>query len=672
MRGPGPGPLAQYNKMYCMGRTIAVLGGGVAGLSAAHHLSVDAHGQPRDVEIHVYEKGRRGALGGKATSQWLPGTGQDGRRDLPGEHGFRFYPSFYRHVVDTMGGIPAGDGNSVADHLHCTPQAAAAVGHDVGLQVFERCPTEQITSLVKTIQFFFKDMDVTGRDIYRYARQILKFVTSCDERRNSEYEDETWWEFLRVVDAQGRDTGLYTDQFKKYLYATTRTMAAMDAKRCSARTIGATSVQLLRDFASRSCDNDRTLAGPTSQYWLEPWVDLLETRGVQFHTESPVKELLVEGNRVVGARIAGQDNPIIADEFILAVPLEVAHPLIRGNPELRAADPQLENFAANADPSEMTAWMVGAQFFLDRDIPVCQGHIFYPGSPWALTAISQAQFWREEPGGQARPALQERYGNGAVKGILSVDVSDWLHQAAPRLGCLARECTREQALDEIWAQVKDGLNPSDGPPLLTDDMLVARHLDTGIEDLPGQDGSGASRVSNATPLLIHPVGSHRVRPRPVTALENFYLASDYVQTNTDVASMEAADEAARRVVNCIVERGGEQPDCKIWNLFEDEEFEIAKRRDRRRFLAGKPHIFDFWRGSRASRSRPRAGWFVGPSRTISSKDLLCGLFDGVGLLQSMVGGTLELLSGTGADVDHTPQLNWLDWVEHRLLSWADR
>ena len=36
---------------------------------------------------------------------------------LPGEHGFRFFPGFYKHVVDTMRRIPSFDGRKAADHL---------------------------------------------------------------------------------------------------------------------------------------------------------------------------------------------------------------------------------------------------------------------------------------------------------------------------------------------------------------------------------------------------------------------------------------------------------------------------------------------------------------------------------------------------------------------------
>ena len=32
-----------------------------------------------------------------------------------------------------------------------------------------------------------------------------------------------------------------------------------------------------------------------------------------------------------------------------------------------------------------------------------------------------------------------------------------------------------------------------------------------------------------------------------------FLAADYVRTNTDLTTMEGANEAARRAVNCIID-----------------------------------------------------------------------------------------------------------------------
>lgn len=58
-----------------MARRVIILGGGVGGMSAAHELA------ERGFEVTVYET--RPIAGGKARSMSVPGSGTDGRRDLP-------------------------------------------------------------------------------------------------------------------------------------------------------------------------------------------------------------------------------------------------------------------------------------------------------------------------------------------------------------------------------------------------------------------------------------------------------------------------------------------------------------------------------------------------------------------------------------------------------------
>src|SRR3954469_12976256 len=103
--------------------TVAVLGGGVAGLSAAHELA------ERGFSVTVYEQ--RDAPGGKARSIPVEGSGTDGRADLPGEHGFRFFPAFYRHVPAAMRRTPV-PGGPAADGLVGAEQVlfAQAGGRD--------------------------------------------------------------------------------------------------------------------------------------------------------------------------------------------------------------------------------------------------------------------------------------------------------------------------------------------------------------------------------------------------------------------------------------------------------------------------------------------------------------------------------------------------------------
>src|SRR3954452_24331068 len=106
--GATPAP-AKTPRRRARKRSVVVLGGGMAGLTAAHELV------ERGFDVTVYE---RNALGGKARSIPVAHPARGGRRDLPGEHGFRFFPGFYHHVPDTMRRIPfPGNEHGVWDNL---------------------------------------------------------------------------------------------------------------------------------------------------------------------------------------------------------------------------------------------------------------------------------------------------------------------------------------------------------------------------------------------------------------------------------------------------------------------------------------------------------------------------------------------------------------------------
>ena len=70
-------------------------------------------------------------------------------------------------------------------------------------------------------------------------------------------------------------------------------------------------------------------------------------------------------------------------------------------------------------------------------------------------------------------------------------------------------------------------------------------------------------------------------------LENFFVASDYVRTYTDIACMEAANEAARRAVNSLlVSCGSGAPLAQLWPLEEPGFLKPFQEIDRVRFSLG--------------------------------------------------------------------------------------
>src|SRR6185503_8587402 len=126
-------------------------------------------------------------------------------------------------------------------------------------------------------------------------------------------------------------------------------------------------------------------------------------------------------------------------------------------------------------------------------------------------------------------------GDGQVGGVLSVDVSDW-ERPSRRTGKVALKCSADEIKAVVWAQLKDHLN-APGHVVLEDANHASAFLD---EDITFPNPSAAA---NAEPLLINTAGSWADRPEAVTRVPNLFLASDFVRTYTDLATMEGANEA---------------------------------------------------------------------------------------------------------------------------------
>ena len=173
---------------------VVILGGGVAGMSAAHELI------ERGFEVVVLE--RSDLAGGKARSIPVVDEGEDtsghqlasgavGPIDhrLPGEHGFRFFPGFYKHVVDTMRRTPSFDGRKAADHLAPTTRVGFTQYRKPAFATpaaFPLTPDDAGAVLRDILLMFESITDLTPDDLAFFGARLWQILTSCKERRLGE------------------------------------------------------------------------------------------------------------------------------------------------------------------------------------------------------------------------------------------------------------------------------------------------------------------------------------------------------------------------------------------------------------------------------------------------------------------------------------------------------
>ncbi|MFF8012890.1 FAD-dependent oxidoreductase [Streptomyces sp. NPDC007929] len=549
-------------------QSVAVLGGGVAGLTAAHELA------ERGFRVTVYE---RKALGGKARSMDVPDSATGGRRPLPGEHGFRFIPGIYHNLPDTMRRIPfPGNPGGVHDNLVAPKEmlfARSGGREDIRIPLpwpdatpADLTPDEIRRALTAVLDTAF---NLPLHEALYFANRVLVFLTSCDQRRDTVWERTPWWDFVRA--------GRMSYDYQRILaVGITRNIVATKAEEASTRTVGTLLEAFAFNLLGRGADGplDRILNAPTNEAWIDPWVTHLRSLGVEFHVGWTVRDLTLDAGAIAAAVVedpSGVRRTVTADHYISAMPVE--HARRTWNSAVRAADPQL----AACDRLE-TDWMTGIQFYLTERTPIVHGHLDLIDSPWSLTAIAQAQHW------PARDFPAD-YGDGTVADCLSVDVSEW-DRPGILYGKTAKQCTRAEVAREVWAQLKASLNDS-GRTVLKDSVLHSWFLD------PAVDGLGTPHPVNDEQLLIHPVGTFHHRPRSATKIRNFYLAGDYVAVPIDLATMEGANSSARQAVNALLDRSGSTaPRCTVTPLYRAPELEPLRRHDRTRHLLGLPNAFD--------------------------------------------------------------------------------
>ncbi len=557
---------------------VLVIGGGVAGMSAAHELI------ERGFEVDVYERNST-YLGGKARSIDAPGTNLiDPGLYLPGEHGFRFFPGYYRHVTDTMQRIPVGGGRSAFDNLVSTEDMmmTQSTALPVVLPVNFPCSLEDVANIFAGYQEFHSEL--TKEEIDCYAGKVWQLMTSCEQRYTEEYDSISWWDFT--------ESRTKSESYQRLLSGgMTRSLVACRAQNASTRTCGAHLVQMLymmMDPFSRT--TDRVLNAPTNEAWLHPWRDYLADRGVRFHQGVNVAALQTANGRLSGLTYERQGDTVRvgtdADYFLLAVPVERAANLI--SEDMLTLAPALKNIIKLAPNVE---WMVGVQYYLNTEVALNRGHTMYTGSNWALTSISQVQFWEGYD--------LSRRGNGKVVCVLSVDISNWVAPGNFN-GKAARDCTKDEVQKEVWEQLKQELNFG-GKDTLRDDMLEGYHLDDDVEPTHGvmsdvvkarlnpYKQQALNKVMNLEPLLVNQCDTWAIRPHAYTAIPNLFLAADYVKTHTDLATMEGANEAARRAVNAILRANHSDADtCRIWEMESPLLLRPFQLLDRRNFEKGLP------------------------------------------------------------------------------------
>jgi uncharacterized protein with NAD-binding domain and iron-sulfur cluster len=302
--------------------TVAVLGAGIAGLTAAHELA------ERGFVVTVYEMRqdeRNGLgsepagtyppvkLGGLAASQYSTVGTHDGsqaelrrfpgRRGrplepqgaVPGEHGFRFFPAFYLHIWDMFQRIPVyeraptpggtADWTPTSRTVYDNVRRVVTKGVTVHNQPSLVFPSELPRSAAEFLAILreLSMLGFTAGDVGTYLSRLLCYLSSSPLRRAQDLQNLSAYDYLV---GHNRETGInqyvYTPRCDALLRQMPRILVALDSIWGDARTNLSTYLQLYLNMDRRDNKADGVLNGPTTESWLDHWYRHLVALGVRF------------------------------------------------------------------------------------------------------------------------------------------------------------------------------------------------------------------------------------------------------------------------------------------------------------------------------------------------------------------------------------------------------
>jgi len=184
--------------------------------------------------------------------------------------------------------------------------------------------------------------------------------------------------------------------------------------------------------------------------------------------------------------------------------------------------------------------MNGINIYLKAPITekIAHGHINFIGTPWALTAVADAQFW---------PNFKSTWsGNGKIADYVEVIISEWFQDGINGAGP-ASTLPKDQLFSQVLAQINQSI-----PNLILQSNVYEWILDPDIVQVPSS--TGKQIYINTEPLLVNGTGTWQLRPNASgqTELGNFLVAGDFVQAPSDLACTETANSSGKGAVNSIL------------------------------------------------------------------------------------------------------------------------
>lgn len=490
---------------------IIIIGAGIAGLTVAHELV------EKGFQVEVYEKGE--VAGGMARSVRTS-------KGVPSEHSWRGYAPFYFNTFEIMSRIPIQ--KKLCDYEKIERDIITFKGEKYDITDF--VPKHPGGTIIKKslstsdpLEKVWKDSNVAWHMKNPYVLSILEKY-KIDSKVPPDVLDnlaKSEIEFKLLTNKTDGDT---TVSFIDYPYLSYLFVKyAIVNKRRNNETklidvvwpLRESSKQYLLDYVSGpgyGFDKNtistnhyfcfvfqqfytgnrswQVMNQPTSEAWIDPWVELLMSKGVKFHFNSKLTSLAPDGAIINGKLVQG-------DEYVSAIP------------------PVIE------DPNDQISFRLG----FNTKISFEAHNIAFVllDSEYNITFYPQDEHWSKD------------VNLGPVVSLWSGTIINGKNAVKLRPSELIKEIKR-QVLQSKY--IKNFISESD---IIYSEIFEDWYWNSKLERLVSKNPKWVNHVNEFRPLNI-------------TEYPNVWNAGAHTKTTIDIWSMESAVESGKLASNLILEK----------------------------------------------------------------------------------------------------------------------
>jgi uncharacterized protein with NAD-binding domain and iron-sulfur cluster len=494
---------------------IIIIGGGVAGLTAAHELVKQKY------NVTLLE--RNDDVGGIARTYQ-----NESPKRCPIEYSWRAFGPYYQNVYNVLGEIPLEKGTALNNLINFDD-----------IQNISKCKKS-------TVLPYGHQYKIELKDVVKIFPEFIKYLYSCKDRNIKTYSGINYRKYLE----ENKYSKMGIDKLGK----TIGPFWGMDYNNASLYDIFYTLEMILKNQSSKLTYNITRY--PTNYAWFHPWIKYLKSQGVQILVDHEVKKFNMKDNKINSIEVldkkSNKTSTKTAKYFVNCTGPEVLERFLKSHTKQREVSPlynKIKNVAKNGRQIQMSVY-----YYLDTKLKLSSGFIYLPNSPWLLIVLPYAVVWGDD--------YVKRFCNSKVKEVVSVGICQ-PYEKGNFIRKAWENCTEEEIKIECWNQ------------LINDDQFIdvlCCDKKKTIDDVKIVDfkiwttykfKNGAQDTYE--PKWANNVNTIQYRPDADTKISNLVLGGAYTNTSTGLFSMESACESGKLAAKAVCQLDNKNEDIYLFN-----------------------------------------------------------------------------------------------------------